>query len=121
VKIKLDENLPHRLVRVLTELGHDTDTVIDERLAGRDDDVVWQAAQAEGRFLVTQDLDFSDARKYLPGTHHGLLLVRLAQPSREALYARLSTLFRTEDVGGWKRCIVSVTDHKVRVKRPTAR
>ena len=45
-----------------------------ERLAGRDDDVVWQAVQGAGRFLVTQDLDFSDARKYLPGTHHGLLL-----------------------------------------------
>jgi predicted nuclease of predicted toxin-antitoxin system len=58
VKIKLDENLPYRLVSFLTELGHDADTVFHERLAGRDDDVVWQAAQGDGRFLVTQDLDF---------------------------------------------------------------
>ena len=35
----------------------------------RDDDVVWSAAQAHGRFLVTQDLDVSDVRKYAPGTH----------------------------------------------------
>jgi predicted nuclease of predicted toxin-antitoxin system len=94
--------------------------VFHERLAGRDDDVVWQAAQGDGRFLVTQDLDFSDARKYLPGTHRGLLLVRLAQPSRQALYDRLSTLFRTENVESWNRCIVSVTDRKVRVRRPKA-
>jgi hypothetical protein len=33
--------------------------------------------QAHGRVFITQDLDFSDARKYVPGTHHGLLLVRL--------------------------------------------
>jgi hypothetical protein len=60
---------------------------------------VWTAAQADGRFLVTQDLDFSDARKYAPGTHHGLLLVRLPQPGRTALFERVSTLFRTEAVG----------------------
>jgi predicted nuclease of predicted toxin-antitoxin system len=77
VKIKLDENLPIRLVPLLTDLGHDVETVPDEQIAGRDDDVVWSAAQAHGRFLVTQDLDFSDARKYAPGTHHGLLLIRL--------------------------------------------
>lgn len=120
MKIKLDENLPHRLVRFFSDLGHDTDTVVDERLAGREDDAVWEAAQAAGRFLVTQDLDFSDARKYLPGTHHGLLLVRLAQPSRQALYDRLTTLFATEAVEAWRGCIVSVTHRKVRIKRPTA-
>jgi predicted nuclease of predicted toxin-antitoxin system len=44
VKIKLDENMPHRLVRFLTKLGHDVDTVFDERLVGHDDEVVWNAA-----------------------------------------------------------------------------
>ena len=62
MKIKLDENLPRRLVRFLNDLGQDTDTVFDERLTGQDDEVVWKAAQTTGRFLITQDLDFSDAR-----------------------------------------------------------
>ena len=35
--IKLDENLPKRLVADLHALGHDVDTVVMERLAGRDD------------------------------------------------------------------------------------
>lgn len=98
MNIKRDENLPHQLVQLLTDLGHDVDTVPDEHLAGRDDGVVWAAAQTAGRFLVTQDLDFSDARKYAPGTHQGLLLVRLPQPGRSALVERVSTLFRTEAV-----------------------
>lgn len=80
MNIKLDENLPHQLVQLLSDLGHDVDTVRDESIAGRDDDAVWAATQTAGRFLVTQDLDLSDARKYAPGTHHGLLLVRLPQP-----------------------------------------
>jgi predicted nuclease of predicted toxin-antitoxin system len=77
MKLKLDENLPATLAVRLRELGHDADTVRDEGLTGRPDELVWQAAQAEGRFLVTQDLDFSDARKFAPGTHCGILLVRI--------------------------------------------
>lgn len=118
MRIKLDENLPVRLVSVLTELGHDVDTVPSERIAGKDDAVVWQAAQAGQRFLVTQDLDFSDVRKYTPGTHHGLLLVRLPQPGRLALFEKIATLFQVEDVESWGGCMVTATPHKVRVRRP---
>ena len=62
----------------LALLGFDTDTVLDEGLRGKDDADVWAAAQAEGRLLITQDLDFSDARTFAPGTHAGLFLVRLS-------------------------------------------
>jgi hypothetical protein len=117
VKIKLDENLPSQLVQFLTALGHDVDTVPDEHVAGQDDESVWAAAQVAGRFLVTQDLDFSDARRYAPGTHHGLLLVRLPQPGRGALVERIRGLFKTEDVESWAGCVVSVTSRKVRVRR----
>ena len=58
MKIKLDENLPDRLVAVLNGLGHSVDTVRTEQLTGRGDPDVWSAAQATQRFLITQDLDF---------------------------------------------------------------
>jgi predicted nuclease of predicted toxin-antitoxin system len=118
VRIKLDENLPAGLVPLLAALGHEVDTVPAEGLGGQDDDVVWRAAQADRRFLVTQDLDFSDARKYAPGTHHGLLLVRLPQPGRIALQDRVARLFRTEAVNTWSGCLVTATPTKVRVRRP---
>ena len=35
MKIKLDENLPARLARILSKLGHDADTVIQENLNGQ--------------------------------------------------------------------------------------
>jgi len=118
VNIKLDENLPERLVAELQSLGHDVDTVRAEHLAGRDDNEVWRAAQSVDRFLITQDLDFSDVRRYTPGTHAGLLLVRLAQPGRDALVARVTLLFATEPVDHWRGCLVVATEHKVRVRRP---
>ena len=99
-------------------LGHDVDSVPAERLGGHDDAGVWDATQRAGRFLVTQDLDFSDARKDVPGTHHGLLIVRLRRPGRQALFERVSGLFGTELVEDWSRCLVVASDHKVRVTRP---
>ncbi len=116
--IKLDENLPVSLVDALGPLGHDVDTVPREGLAGFRDPDVWAAAQAAARFLVTQDLDFSDVRRFAPGSHHGLLLVRLANPSRRALKAYVEGLFRAEDVERWAGCLVVATDAKIRVRRP---
>jgi len=118
VNIKLDENLRDRLVSALTELGHEVDTVYVERLNGRVDADVWKGTQSSKRFFITQDLDFSDMRRYAPGTHAGLLLVRLARPGRNALLERVSQVFETEKVEDWTGCLVVVTDRKVRVRRP---
>jgi predicted nuclease of predicted toxin-antitoxin system len=58
MKIKLDENLPLRLAGFLKELSHDVQTVHDERLMGHADHEIWEAAQRESRFLITQEFGF---------------------------------------------------------------
>lgn len=119
MKIKLDENLPARLVEVLARHGHEADTVADEGLAGQDDQAVWQAAQAGSRFLITQDLDFSDVRRFQPGTHHGIgiLLIRLREPGRNAILRRVADILECEEVGAWEGAFVVATERKVRVRR----
>ena len=121
MKIKLDENLPESLVAELKALGHDADTVRQEGLAGEADPHVWAAAQKAERFLITQDLDFSDVRQFQPGTHRGLLLVRLHDAGRLALLRRIAEVFRSEDVESWKGCFVVLSGHKLRVLRPEGR
>ena len=117
MRVKLDENLPASLVGTLVQLGHDADSVPEEGLQGSPDPDIWAAAQAAKRFLITQDLDSSDMRRFAPGTHCGLLLVRLANPGRRALKAYIESLFRAEDVERWARCFVVATDTKIRVRR----
>jgi predicted nuclease of predicted toxin-antitoxin system len=121
MKIKLDENLPLRLATILRELGHDVHTVQDERLIGHADNEIWKATQQESRFLVTQDLDFSDTRTFAPGTHHGLLLVRLHSMNRRNLAERVAELFRSQNVGEWARCFVVATERKIRVLKPESK
>lgn len=118
MKIKLDENIPVSLGSVLTSLGHDVDTVRDEGLLGKADPVVWEAACREGRFFITQDLDFSDFRKFAPGTHSGLLLVRFDNPSLPNLLHRLWETMTQYDVESWSGCFVTASEKKVRVLRP---
>ena len=120
MRLKLDENLPHSVAPRLAALGFDVDTVLDENLGGRDDDTVWAAAQAEQRFLVTQDLDFSDARRFVPGTHAGVLIVRLPDSEQWRVGDHLVAWFSDADAQAWAGCLVVATLHKVRVSRPSA-
>lgn len=121
MKIKLDENIPLQVASPLTALGHDVHTAQEEGLTGRTDRELWNAAQREARFLITQDLDFSDARRFAPGTHHGVLLIRLRSPDRRSLIARLQEIFRSENASGWSACFVVATERKVRVRRPAVK
>jgi len=117
VKLKLDENLPESAATRLAALGYDVDTVLAEQLGGRNDEVVWAAAQAEGRFLVTHDLDFSDARKFRPGSHAGILIVRLPDSEQWRVADHLVAWFSDPEARSWRHCLVVATLRKVRVVR----
>jgi predicted nuclease of predicted toxin-antitoxin system len=98
MKAKLDENLPLQIASRLREFGHDVHTTQQENLSGCDDSKLWAESQIEGRTLITQDLDFSDSRRFTPGTHHGIVLIRLHSPSRLRLVERMQEAFQTEPV-----------------------
>ena len=118
MKVKIDENLPQRLASKLADLAHDVHTVVSEGLKESSDKDVWQAARREQRFLITQDLDFSDVRQFKPGTHPGSFLVRLREPSANALMKRISAVIDAESLESFAGCFVVLTDRKLRIKRP---
>jgi len=118
VKLKLDENLPTSARARLEALGLDVDTVVDEGLGGRSDPDVWTAAQAAGRLLVTLDLDFSDTRRFAPGTHCGIVLIRLPDAEQRRAADFLHAWFSLPDALTWSRCFVVATPTKLRVLRP---
>ena len=119
MKIKLDENLPATLASTLNALGHDVHTVGDEELLGHSDPEIWQAAQREERFLITQDKkDFSDLRQFAPGKHYGILQIRLHSPGRQSLKNLITKLFTTQNVEDWRGCLVVATEWKLRVRKP---
>ncbi len=60
MKFKVDENLPIQCVDQLREGGHDALSVNEQGLSGAADPRIAEVCTAEGRVLVSLDLDFAD-------------------------------------------------------------
>lgn len=116
--VKLDENLARAHVEVIVDAGHTGERVTDELLSGAPDAVVWQRACAEGRFFITLDLDFSDVRRYPPGTHPGILLLRPRNTGRAAVLAVLSRVVREQGLETLKGCLAVADEQRTRIRRP---
>jgi predicted nuclease of predicted toxin-antitoxin system len=103
VRFKLDENLPTELADDLRELGHDADTVVDERLCGAKDPEVIEAANASNRILLTLDKGIANLLRYPLSEHAGVVLFRPDASGRRAVLsfvrARFSSLLDLELAG----------------------
>lgn len=120
MKIKLDENLPRSAKAILAETGHDVDSVEDEGLAGADDPTVSAAATEVERLVITLDRGFGDLQRYPPGSHAGILVLRVDDQSAVSVCETLSELVAAkalEDLGG---CVAVFRNGDLRVRRPTA-
>lgn len=100
MKIKLDENLPRAAAgQVLRNAGHDVDTVADEKLTGAPDTQVVAAAAQAGRLLISLDRGLGDVRTHPPGSHAGILILRVADQSAAQVADALSKVVATHDLG----------------------
>ena len=118
MKLKLDENLPHELAAALRGEGHDVHTVADEQLTGESDPVIVAAATDEGRFLLTLDRGVGDLRRYPPGSHAGVLVLRPVAQDPDSILALIQRLVRTHPLDELRGCVVVVEPRKVRIRRP---
>ena len=118
MRLKLDENLPHDLATELARRGHDVHTVIEEHLAGESDPVVVAAATDEVRMLLTLDRGIGDLRRYPPGSHAGILVLRPAAQDPESILALIGRLMRTHPLDELRGCVVVVEPQRVRIRRP---
>ncbi len=89
IRFKVDEDLPAEVAALLSAAGHAAQTVVQQRLGGASDEELWATVQREQHCLVTADKGIADARLHPPGTHAGIVLLRLPRESR-AGYARLT-------------------------------
>lgn len=76
-RLLVDEDLPRSTARALRQAGHEAEDVRDVGLQGHSDGDVFARAQAIEATLVTADLGFSNIINFPPGTHAGIIVVRV--------------------------------------------
>lgn len=114
---KLDENLRPEVGEPLRQLGHDVATIFDQGLRGRDDHEVADACRAEGRVLISLDLDFSNIQMFPPENSPGLIVLRLRSKGRAAVrnvFLRVIAHLDQEPIAGrlW-----NVDEQRIRIHR----
>ncbi len=118
MKLKLDENLSRHLKEILSVLGHDIITAAEENLLGQQDSRIAEAARAEGRMLLTLDLEFGNIRKNPPGSHPGIVLFRPSSLGPLAVNRFVEEFIRQTDMDALAGCVVVAEPGRTRVRWP---
>jgi len=117
MRIKVDEDLPKAISQILRQHGYEAISVIEQKMGGTKDPALWQAIQAEQRFLVTADKGFADVRTHRPGTHAGVLLLRPDQDGIRPVVELLEQVLAGYDLRDLAGDVVVVTPRGIRVRR----
>ena len=119
IRLKVDEDLPSEVAGLLRNAGHDACTVTEQRLSGTPDSTLWDHVQHEQRCLLTADKGFANAQLHPPGTHEGVILLRLPRESRAAYIHLVQSLLANLALESVKGSLVVVTPQAIRIHRGT--
>ena len=117
MRLKVDEDLPRVAVEMLRDRGYEVLSVVEQGMAGLKDPDLWQAVQAEQRFLVTADKGFADIRFHAPGTHAGVLLLRPDQDGVRPVIELLRRVLASYDLAALGEAVTVATPRGVRIRR----
>ncbi len=115
--IKLDEPLSNSLCELLRSSGYEAATVTDQGWGGLRDSALWPHLLREQAFLITVDKGFGDIRVYPPGSHAGILILRVERESFVAYRHLLQTVLQQYRLEALSGSITVAAPGRVRIRR----
>lgn len=116
MQVKIDENLPAEAASLFRSAGHEASTVGDQGLVGASDTTIAERIRAEGKTLLSADLDFSDIRAYPPADYHGLLVLRLRRLDKPHVLSVLRRLLQVLERRSPAKELWIVEEERVRIR-----
>ena len=77
---------------ILHNAGFEADTVVEQKLTGAHDLVLFERCCVERRVLMTLDLDFANVQAYPPKSHSGIVVFRTKAQDKRTLIELLQRL-----------------------------
>ena len=118
MKFKPGENLPASAAAILASAGHDVDTVPAEGLTGALGPDVVSAAAGAGRILVCVDVGLGDIRAYPPGSHAGIVVLRVPGQSAATVTRTVSDLASLTDLASLAGSVAVLQRGLARIGHP---
>jgi len=116
MKFIVDENISHRTIKFLKELGYDVKGV-PEHLKGSDDETIISLAIEEDRFVITLDFDFGRIYYFSKREKVGIIVLRVRLPTVERVNQVLEKFLRTVNMEKLGKCLIILDEKKFRVRR----
>ena len=117
MKLFTDECVYQITVEALRSWGHNVVTTQEQNLAGEVDDVQLQEAIKQGRILITNDLDFSNIRRYPLANHCGIIVLKIRPRILNEVHAVLRTLLDRSSQEGLHQSLVIIDRNKYRIRQ----
>ena len=117
VTFLLDANLSPETAVFLRSLGYDVVSLIEENNGELDDEIIADMAEAEGRIILTFDLDFGEIYFFAREERFSVVILRLKDQRVEAVNAVLGKFLITHGhtLLQMKNNLVIATEHHVRI------
>ncbi len=116
MKLLLDMGLAPRTARFLRDGGHDAVHLRDENLQKFSDDRIVEKAAAEGRVIITFDLDFSAIVALQRLAQPSIILFRLEEFTTDRINSILLELLRVHQTALESGAIIVVEPDRIRVR-----
>jgi len=117
--VLLDQNVPRAIAAWLRSLRPDWKVwhTAEVDLSGKSDPEVFDWAQAKKAVIVTFDEDFADRRMHPPGSHCGVIRLRVWPTTIEETQSALERLLEGVPEGDLTGCLVIVDARHIRIRK----
>lgn len=116
-KFLLDENVPPAVGVFLRSLDFDVVCAKDSGMLGASDNQIMDFARQERRTLITFDKHFADLVLYPPGTHWGVIRIRMHPPLLSNVVRALDQFLKQFDMSTIQGTLIVLETDGFRIRR----
>lgn len=116
MKFLADMGISPRVVATLRERGHEAVHLQEQGLGKMPDGDILAKARAEGRVLLTHDLDFGELLAASGGTLPSVIIFRLKDMRAENVNFHLFSILEKQSAALEKGVVCSVSERKIRIR-----